>query len=245
MGAAGIRLVDDDTVGCENIEIKDCTFESVLSGVVCRTFDKPRQARNRGITLTNLLVSHSYYGYNFQDSGDDVVGRGLRCDDVNRSYFPYGVTNHDIELDTRNNATGFTDVLIKTYERDYTSGLRVKVRCRGKRSGDAIVALDNQHNTGRGTIRDIVLDLDIDDVDCRLNTAILMRSFDPQERHETHTQNRWDNITIDGDVRICDATKLIEVTTVGKAPGRLIFGPRLSRNPRLPRSIPGFVVNRT
>jgi hypothetical protein len=148
-----------------------------------------------------------------------------------------------MELDTSNNATGFTDVLIKCYHKD-TSGIRVKVKCRSKRSGDAIVALDHQHERGRGTIRDITLDLDIDDADCRLNTAVLIRSFDPRFNWEAQTQNRWDNISIDGDVRICAKTKLIEIASIGKTPGKLQIGPRLSKNPRLPSSFPGFLVNR-
>ena len=45
-------------------------------------------------------------------------------------------------------------------------------------------------------------------------------------------------------VGVSDATKLFEITTVGKVPGRLIIGPRLARNPRLPRSFPGFAVVR-
>lgn len=237
LGAAAVRLVNDGAAGCENIEVKNCNFESVLSAIVCRVFDA--RARNRGLTLTNLSVSQSYYGFSFQDSCDDVVGRALRCNDVKRSYFPYGVSNHDIELDTANNSTGFTDVLIKTYEKD-TVGLRVKVRCRGKRSGDAIVALDHQHERGHGTMRNINLDLDIDDADCKLDRAILIRSFDPQARVEKQTNNRWDDIVIDGDVRICNKTKLLDIASVGRVTGRLQIGPRLARHPGLPAQFPGF-----
>jgi hypothetical protein len=239
LGAAGIRLANEGPSGCENIEISDCTFKSVLSAVVCRTFDTT--ARSFGVALRNLTVADSYYGFSWQDAGDDVIGRGLRCEDVKRSYFPYGVSNHDMELETKNNATGFTDVLIKCYDKD-TLGIRVKVRCRGKRSGDAIVALDHEHQKGRGIMRDIRIDLDVDDVDCRLDTVIMIRSFDPSARVERRTGNRWDNIAIDGDVRICDRTKLIDVATEGKVPGRLLLGPRLSRHPRLPATFPGFVV---
>jgi hypothetical protein len=242
-GAAGIRLVNDGAVGCERIRIADCAFETVLTGVVCRTFNDAGRTRIRGVELANLSVSRSYYGFSFQDAGDDVTGRGLRCSDVKRSYFPYGVSNHDIELDTSHNATGFTDVLIKCYHKD-TSSIRVKVRCRAKRSGDAIVALDHQHENGRGTIRDITIALDVDDVDCRLGTVVLIRSFDPKFKWEAQTQNRWDNISIDGDVRICEKTKLIDIASEGKIPGTLVLGPKLSKNPRLPSSFPGFVVSR-
>lgn len=241
LGAAAIRLVNSEGTGCESIRIRDCSFESVNTGVVCRTFGDARRVRIRDITLTNLSVTRSYYGFNFQDAGDDVVGRGLRCNDVKRSYFPYGVSNHDIELDTSHNATGFTDVLIKCYNKD-TVGLRVKVKCRAKRSGDAIVALDQQVDKSEGVIRNIHLDLDIDDADCRLDAAILVRSFDRNQRTEAVTNRRWDAISIDGDVRICDKTKLFDIDTVSRTPGTLHIGPRLARHPRLPRTLPGFNV---
>lgn len=242
LGAGAIRITNEAHSGCENIEIKDCTFRSVMNALACRTFDTA--ARCGGIKLTNLAVSRSYYGFVFQDNGDDVVGRGLRCEDVKRSYFPYGVTNHDIELDTSNNATGFTDVLIKCYHND-TSALRVKVKCRAKRGGDAIVALDQQHEKGRGTIRNIALDLDVEDVDCRLDTVVLIRSFDPRGNVERKTANRWDEISIDGTAGICDRTKLIDVVSVGGAPGRLHLGPRLARHPSLPAQFPGFIVQKS
>jgi hypothetical protein len=161
---------------------------------------------------------------------------------VKRSYFPYGITNHDIELDTSNNATGMTDVLIKCYHGD-TSRIAVKVKCRRKRGGDAIVALDNQHEQGRGTIRDVDLRLDIDDVDCRLDTVVLIRSFSPAAVYEKQTGNRWNGIAIDGNVRICDKTKLIDIATVGRTRGSLRIGAELAKHPKLPRSFPGFDVS--
>jgi hypothetical protein len=241
LGAAAIRLANKDMTGCQNIEISNCVFDSVGAAVVCRRSDENPSVRTRDIRLTDLKVSRSYYGFSFQDNGDNVVGRHLLCDDVKRSYFPYGIANHNIELETINNATGFTDVLIKCYHGD-TSRITVRVKCRGKRGGDAIVALDQQNEQRRGTIRQIDLQLDIDDVDCRLDAVVLIRSFDPRGSHERQTQNRWDDITIDGEVRICDKTKLIDVATVGNTPGNLRIGARLARNPRLPRQFPGFNV---
>ena len=242
LGAAAIRLSNGERSGCENIVINNCTFDSVLAAVVCRRTENDLRVRTRNIRLSDLTVRRSYYGFSFQDNGDDVVGRRLRCDDVKRSYFPFGVANHDIELETINNATGFTDVLIKCYNGD-TSRLSVKVKCRGKRGGDAIVALDHQHQQGRGTMRQIDIQLDVDDVDCKLDSVVLIRSFDPKAKYEKQTQNRWEDIALDGDVRICGETKLIDIATVGATPGRLRIGGRLAKNPRLPRSFPGFQVS--
>src|SRR5205085_8705081 len=93
LGAAAIRLANEGATPCENVEIRNCRFESVAGALVCRSWDGA--AGCRGITLTDLAVSQSYYGFNFQDAGDHVVGRRLLCEDVKRSYFPYGVSNHD------------------------------------------------------------------------------------------------------------------------------------------------------
>ena len=239
LGASAIRIANDGDAACEDLRIRHCTFESVLSAIVCRSFDG--RAGCRGIALSDLAARHAYYGFSFQDAGDDVVARGLRCEDVKRSYFPYGVSNHDVELDTGSNATGFTDVLVKCYRKD-TSGLRIAVRCRGKRSGDAIIALDHQHEFGSGTMRDIRVDVDVDDADCRLDTVFLIRSFDPRARVERETGNRWDNIALDGQVRVCDRTKVLDIVSVSRAPGRITIGPRLARHPRLPKNLPGFVI---
>ena len=239
LGAAAIRLSNQKARACERIDIRHCVFDSVLSALVCRSWDG--LAGCSGITLTDLSVQRSYYGFSFQDAGDDVMGRALRCHDVKRSYFPYGVSRHDIELDTSDNATGFTDILIKCYQKD-TSSLNIKARCSAKRSGDAIVALDHQHEFGRGMMRNISVDLTLTDADCRLDTVFLIRSFDPQARVERETNNRWDDIFLDGDLRACERTKILDIATVGRATGRLSIGPRLMKNRRLPKAFPGFAL---
>jgi hypothetical protein len=239
LGAAAIRLANDSGVGCENIQISDCTFDSVLGALVCRETDPA--LRSRGVRLASVTISRSYYGINFQHNGDDVTARDLRCRDVKRSYFPYGVSDHDIELEAIANETGFTDVLISCYRRS-TSNIRVKLRSRGKRGGDAIVNLDHQNEVPNLAFRNIALDLDVDDVDCRLDTAILFRAMDQNKKIERTTTRRWEGISLDGEIRICDRTKLIELTSVSERPSTLRIGPRLARHPRLPSSFPGFNV---
>jgi len=236
-GASAIRLANEEGTPCENIEIRDCRFDSVMSAFVCR--ETLKNVRSRGIRMTNLEISRSYYGLSFQHNGDDVVARGIRCNDVKRSYFPYGVDNHDIEVETTNNATGFTDCLIKCYHRD-TSNIRVKLKSRGKRGGDCIVNFDHHNEVPNLALRNINVDLDVDDVDCRLDSAIMFRAQDRNERLERQTNRRWESIMIDGDIRICEKTDLFDFRSVARTPGTLIIGPRLARHPRLPRSFPGF-----
>ena len=238
-GAAAIRLANEEGTACENVEIRDCQFDSVMSAFVCRETDK--RVRSRGIRLSNLSISRSYYGLSFQHNGDDVVARGIRCSDVKRSYFPYGIDNHDIELEAINNATGFTDALIKCYQRD-TSNIRLKLKSRGKRGGDCIVNFDHLNEVPNLALRNIRVDLDVDDVDCQLDSAIMFRVHDRNERVERQSNRRWEAISIDGNVRICDTTKLIEFRGASRTPGTVFIGPRLARHPRLPKSFPGFAV---
>jgi hypothetical protein len=118
----------------------------------------------------------------------------------------------------------------------------VKLKSRGKRGGDALVNLDHQNEAPNLAIRNISLDLDVDDVDCRLDTAILFRAMDRSKRLEKSTNRRWEAIRVDGDIRICDRTKLFELTSVSQLPSTLRIGPRLARHPRLPSNFPGFNV---
>ncbi|MDB5903784.1 MAG: hypothetical protein JWM26_2662 [Betaproteobacteria bacterium] len=237
-GAVAIRLAAEGSAGCESVSVSDCRFESVYAAMICRESDR-KTGRTRGVRLTNVAVKHAVYGLNFQHDADDVVARGLRCDDIKRSYFPYGVSRHDIELESINNATGFTDVLISCYRRD-TTDIRVKLKCRAKRGGDAIVYLDHQNEVPNMAIRNVALELDIDDIDCRLEAAIAFRALDAKRNEERITTRQWQNIRIDGDIRICEQTKLFDFRSASRTPGILTIGPRLARNPRLPRSFPGF-----
>ena len=238
-GAYAISFIGDARrSGSENIQIADCKFDSVVAAVGSHG-DDGRAPPVRGIRLQNLTVSHSVYGFNFAESGDDVTGRELSCIDVMRSYFPYGVSRHDIEIDTKNNATGMTDVLISCYHKS-TTDIRLKLKSRGKRGGDTIINFDHQNKVPGLSIRNIKIDADIDDVNCGLNAAIQFRAMDRNRRTERVTDRRWDAISLDGDIRICDLTKLIYFESVNRTPGRIEIGPRLARHPRLPKSFPGF-----
>ena len=245
-GAYAISFVGDARrTGSENIKIADCTFDSVLAAVAAHG-DDGRAPPVRGISLKNLTVSRSVYGFNFAHSGDEVTGRELTCVDVMRSYFPYGVSKHDIEVDTKNNATGMTDVLISCYHKN-TTDIRLKLKSRGKRGGDTIINFDHQNHVPGLAIRNIQIEADIDDVNCSLNAAIQFRAMNPTRHIERVTDRRWDSISLDGDIRICDLTKLIYFESVNRTPGRIEIGPRLARHPRLPKSFPGFdaTVRRT
>lgn len=206
-GAVAVSLGSNTPFGTRNVVVRDSQFESVLSAVQCRG----GKGRVKGIELTNLTVVASYYGFNFQNNGDNVVGRGLLCRDVKRSYFPYGVRNHDVEIVTTDNKTGFTDILVKCYTLP-TTDLRIKARSIRKGAG-TIVELDNHHESGSGLIRNILIDLDVTDTDCMLHSIVGLRSFtpDPDRQVETETRSRWEDITLLGNLNVCGPGKILAV----------------------------------
>lgn len=237
LGAVAVELATSDLRGCEAIEVARCHFDSVLSAVTCKVGDY----RTSAVRLTDLVVSRSYYGFNFQNNGDHVVGRRLHCNDVKRAYFPYGVTDHDVQLVAENNATRFTDVLLKCYTRE-TSDIRVQITSRGKKGGDCIVALEQQHEKSQGVMRDIHVALDAKISDCSVQNVVLIRALNAAGKVEADTASRWDNIFLDGNIEVCDATEIVHVATKAKQVGHLFIGSRLAANVRLPEVFPGFVT---
>ena len=223
-GAVAIYLTGYGERGNRGIRIQDCRFDNVLTAF---TANDRGGKRATDIRLTNLNIRASFYGLSFQNNGDNVFATGIRCDDVKRSYFPYGVTNHYIELSADNNATGLTDVLIKCYGRE-TANLVVKLRSRGKRSGDAIVALDQQHPDDLGMIRDIRMDLDIADADCRLKNIVSMRAFTPDGKLVPRTLSQWQNLQFQGQAHYCNsATRLLTVGSQSRDPGTIAMSEAL------------------
>lgn len=225
-GAVAIYLTGYGTSGNRNIRIARCRFDNVVSAL---TVSDGGGRRATNLVLSDLQIDRSYYGLNFQNNGDDVVATGIRCNDVRRAYFPYGVANHRIELDATNNATGFTDVLIKCYGRA-TSNLAVKLHCRGKRGGDAIVALDQQHASDWGLIRDIDIALDVADTDCRLNSVVLMRALSSEGKTLARTRSEWRNVTLSGTVDYCAAnTQMLTIGTQVLRPTTIAMDTELAR----------------
>ncbi|HWO42678.1 MAG TPA: glycosyl hydrolase family 28-related protein [Candidatus Eisenbacteria bacterium] len=223
-GAVAIYLTGYGNRGNRRIRVEDCSFNNMLSALMVND----RGGRRAGeIRLQALDIRAGYYGLSFQNNGDNVFATGIRCNDVKRSYFPYGVTNHHVELAADNNATGYTDVLIKCYGRE-TANLAIKLRSRGKRSGDAIVALEQQHPNDRGMIRDVRIDLEITADDCGLTNVIVMRALTPEGKVLRATRSRWQNIRLQGHVEYCEnSTRLLYAGSVPDKVGTLVMGPPL------------------
>jgi len=59
--------------------------------------------------------------------------------------------------------------------------------------------------------------------------------------HAMATLSR-EGISLDGEIRMCNRTKVIELTSVNEIPDTLRMSPRLALHPQLPRRFPGFDV---
>ena len=220
-GAVAIHISGDGGVDSSLVTVANCTFDSVLSALTVGG----GTGRVRGITLSNLDVRGAYYGLNFQNNGDNVIGRDLRFSDVRRSYFPYGVDDHDIAFTSERNRTGSTDILIKCYSLP-TTNIVVNATSRGKRQGDAIVAFEQQHQTGQGLISGVKVNLQVSDAQCALRSIFLFVSGAPDGSVQDRTTCVWRDITLDGQSMFCEAaTKFIELKSSPEQVATVTLGP--------------------
>jgi hypothetical protein len=171
----------------------------------------PGSPRVRGIRIMpNCRATRVFYVLNCQDNGDDVSG-GFSTFNCARSYFPSGVTGHDLTVRIHHQGAGFgpiaeTAVPIKSYGRP-TSGIRLDVTFSGVlASVGACVTLEHQHDpAGPPSV--------IEDVDLRITiepgTAdplniprLILRSYLPDRSQQIgRTTNIWRRITVGGDLR--------------------------------------------
>lgn len=158
--------------------------------------------RVRGISIDNCLAVDGYYGINFQNNGDLLSVRNFRTYRFVRTYFPYGVTNHDVQYESRDGDV-FTDCLIKAYAYD-TTDIRVKATIIGNTSNDSHVTIESQHTVaGQPTPAKVKnVQLDIDDTQSS-GTGPSVRFAYWRDGADTATSavNLFDNITLRGIAR--------------------------------------------
>lgn len=230
-----------------NISVRDCVADDVVTFFEC---SGAVNARINNIHLDNCIVRDSYYGLSFQNQGDGVRATGIRCENVRRAYFPYGVVDHDVDVSVYHNGTALGSngvVPILSHTRN-TSNIRVRLSVFGDVSqyGTA-VALEHQPSvTGAGRIQDVEIDLHIDPNVTSPNTMTPIRfsSYTAALVEETSTtDNLWDRIFLKGDFGSFSDSTPINFRVRQNAEGRLYLAPSIyaSSNKNLPH-YPGFVV---
>lgn len=177
--------------------------------------------RVRGVRIApNCRATRVYYGLTCLDNGDDISG-GFSTYHCRRSYFPYGVTNHDLVIKVHHGGWSMgpaaeTPILIKSYGRT-TSRIRLDVSfygilawaydLNGNIHPGSCVTLEHQHAEEAGVSV-------IEDIDLRINVArgttdpyachrLVMRSYgpDPNPIEQTRTRNIWRRIRLSGELR--------------------------------------------
>jgi hypothetical protein len=101
-GAWGICL-DNATGGNWGNVVIDAVYGESMVGVVkivCQTIESAN--RIRGVKIGQLFSDNCYYGFNAQNSGDSVVIDNLVSYRNYRSFFVYGVTDHQVNIYSRN-----------------------------------------------------------------------------------------------------------------------------------------------
>lgn len=154
--------------------------------------------RVSGINVASIVAQDCYYGATFQENGDNVtIGQlsTLRCF---RSYFVYGVKEHNVNIVSRNGRKASADVLIKRYRID-TERIKLVYRAEGSRieAPNGLVVLEHQPDSKSAP--SIISDIDID-VSVASSAAtgmpVLFRSYTEAGVMELETQNRWHGIRV-------------------------------------------------
>lgn len=165
----------------------------------------PGALRVRTVLVENVFCFNGYYGLNFQENGDSVTALNFRTTNYVRTYFPYGVSNHQINY-TSVGGDVFTDCLIKAYARD-TINLTVNALIIGNTSNDSHVTVESQHNPTTqptpASLRNIVLninDLQSSGSGPSLRFAYFRDTPSPVET-PTSATNLFNNVTVRGNVR--------------------------------------------
>lgn len=89
--------------------------------------------RMQQFLIADCGAQDTYYGLEFIENGDDVVVRNFKSLNVRRTYFPYGVNRHDIDLKIDHDGVAIganSAILIKRYFYD-TSAVRVRAAFSG------------------------------------------------------------------------------------------------------------------
>lgn len=205
-GSDCIRCYGTGAVATYNgVRIIGCRADNVVSFVIFgNTLDT--DARIRDIRVEDCIIRNSYYGVVCQENGDGLRGN-WRCENVRRAYFPYGVTDHSVEISITHDGVALganSACLIKRYKRD-TKNISVKLRFYGSvvQYGTGITLEHQPIANAPSTIEDIDIDLHISENIVNNNSMVpfRFRSYTDVGVEETvTTANRWDKVSLRGSV---------------------------------------------
>ena len=201
IGGFYIRSTTRDS---ESIILRNMRLQSVY--YAASAFANPTDVyRARTILVENVFGFNGFYGILFANNGDNVTAINFRTARFVRSYFCFGVSNHNVNY-TSIDGDVFTDCLIKAYERD-TIDIVVNALIIGNTSNDSHVTVESQHNPATqpvpARLKNIVLninDLQASGTGPSLRFAYFQDTPTPVET-ATSSNNLFDNVSARGNVR--------------------------------------------
>ncbi len=213
--------VRNTAANTHTLTVGDVTGTNLSAGFSASTADASLY-RLKGVTLGTFNLTGCYYGVNCANNADDLTAKVV-SDDIIRSYFPYGVDNHKVIVDSSNHAS-FTDILIKRYGFD-TSNIEVLYKSRNDLSADAGISIEHQNTADDGVIRNVTIILDQEKA-TPAHKGINIASYDDGGSLITDTNAITDNVTIRGKTNSLNPL-LIQSRITGENVSRVIMDKNL------------------
>lgn len=185
-----------------NVNAKRCEWAAVSNS------SNPTSFRYSDVQIASIKCDGGYYGVNFADNVDGFK-TSIFSNDMVRSYFVYGVDQHDVDVFSTNHFT-FTDILIKRYERD-TSNITLKYISKNDLSSDAALTIEHQNDTDDGKISNFDISYKIDKANTS-SEAVRFSAFTIAGVERTTSNSITDNIRIFGETNVTPITLRYEAT---------------------------------
>lgn len=176
-----------------NISIGAITTTKCLANIIC-TSGTPASFRASGITCKYSKNTGGYYNINFADNGDNFSAV-INSDDVIRSYFVYGISNHKALINSINHGT-FSDVLISRVLRD-TRNIDLVVNSVADSSTDQTINFNHVTDDTDAIVSDVNIKFSVTKSSAA-NPTIGFQSFTAASSPLATTTNRFDNIRLEG-----------------------------------------------
>lgn len=223
IGVIGVHL-RNIAASTKNLTLGNITGNEVMCAFQATTSDSSLY-RHSGIRSGVIHTNDSYYSVNFAENGDDYTGFTASSDNTIRTYYVYGVDNHQ-GLVTSVNHPSVNDVLIQRRVRD-TSNIDIAYRCRSDNSTVESVAIQFVTDDTDAVINNVTIKLDADKTTTS-SRLISFRAFDGSSTPLTTTTNQFNNINLSGRTNVQDASRLVlDVGMTGAARSTVYATPEI------------------
>jgi hypothetical protein len=189
---------DADNLSLRNVEVKNAYFYKITRAVAV-----PTTYRARNILIKNGLYENGYYGINCQENGDNLTARNFLTKNLLRSYFVYGVSNHDVSYSSYGQ-DAFTDCVISAFKIN-TQNISVNAFIFGATTINAHLAIESLHDPVAqpvpATIKDVRVNInDINSTTPTSSGSVRFGYFQNATAQTTCATALFDNIILTGAV---------------------------------------------